>query len=49
VGSDEDDEVNDTAPAIVVRELRHSYGSFVALDGIDLEVATGEDAPAPGQ
>jgi ABC-type branched-subunit amino acid transport system ATPase component len=25
-----------------VRDLHHAYGSFVALDGIDLEVATGE-------
>ncbi len=29
-------------PAIVVRGLRKSFGSSVALDGLDLEVATGE-------
>ena len=31
-----------TAPIVRVRELRHSYGDHVALDGVSFEVAEGE-------
>src|SRR4026209_1094349 len=31
-----------TEPALVVRELRKSYGDVRAVDGLDLEVRTGE-------
>jgi len=32
----------DTAPAITLRGLRKEFGSVVAVDGIDLEIANGE-------
>jgi ABC-2 type transport system ATP-binding protein len=34
--------VSAAAPAILVRDLRKSYGSFAAVQGIDFEVAQGE-------
>jgi ABC-2 type transport system ATP-binding protein len=36
------EDVAASAPAILVRELRKSYGSFAAVRGIDFEVAPGE-------
>src|SRR4026209_664733 len=34
--------VSGTTPPLVVRGLRKTYGDVVAVDGLDLEVATGE-------
>ncbi len=41
-GAEDEDMTTTTAPAIRLRGLRKTYGSVVAVDDIDLEVAPGE-------